>query len=44
MPSTGLEKLVIRLTKAGISRRGSMEALIISMPMKRTPKPPKMLP
>ena len=44
MPSTGLENLVIRSTKAGISRRGTMAALIMSMPMKRTPRPPTMLP
>lgn len=44
IPITGLEKVVIRLTNPGISRSGAMEALIISIPMNNTPRPPMMLP
>ena len=44
MPTRGLEKVLTMFTKAGISRRGSMEVPIISMPMKSTPRPARMLP
>jgi hypothetical protein len=39
MPSRGLERVAIRVTKAETSRRGSIAALIISMPMNRMPMP-----
>ena len=44
MPSRGLEKLDMMLTKASDSRRGAMAALIISMPMNSTPRPAKICP
>ena len=44
IPIRGLEKVLTTSTKAGHSRRGSMEELIISMPMKSTPRPARMLP
>ena len=44
MPSRGLEKLDMMLTKASDSRRGAMAALIMSMPMNSTPRPAKICP
>ena len=44
MPTRGLEKVETRFTKASESRRGSIAALIMSMPMNRIPRPPRMLP
>ena len=44
MPTTGLEKVLTRLTKAGHSRRGSMAEPIISIPIKSTPKPARIFP
>ena len=39
IPSRGLEKRVIRLINAWESRRGTIAALIISIPMNSTPRP-----
>ena len=39
IPRTGLENLVIRDTKASESLRGIIAELIISIPMKSTPRP-----
>ena len=44
MPTMGLEKVLTTLTKAGHSFRGSMAVPIMSMPMKSTPRPARMLP
>ena len=44
MPRIGLENLVISETKASDSRRGTIELLIMSIPMNRIPKPAMILP
>ena len=44
MPRIGSDRAAIIETKAGTSRRGSIAALIISMPMNRIPSPAKSWP
>ena len=44
IPTSGFEKVLTISTKAGHSRSGSMDELIISMPMNSTPSPARMLP
>ena len=44
MPRTGLEKRVMILTKVSDSRRGTIAALIISIPMNKMPRPAIILP
>ena len=42
--SSATTVMVVGFVNSGISRSGAMEALIISIPMNNTPRPPMMLP